>query len=232
MLRLGRACIRWLPLLLAGCVFQCEQETAQEVLKPSLDTRATVEEAHAKAELVPKPAGPAVPWQSLERFTPDALGDYVPMGPVEGRTLPAPNTKGTVGAVKRRYEKDGVRYDVEILDALYAPTVRQIVKGMQGSDRSVEGTVLRGTTVAGHPAVVRWSAKENAARAGVLVAERYVVNVIATPATDVESAVAFTAALALDEIAKIEPPPEGSAAPIPDPAPGDPVTVQPSNPLQ
>lgn len=212
-----------MPLLLAGCVFQCEEETAQQVLKPSLDTRATVEEAHAEGE--PVPTGPPVPWQSLERFAPDELGDYVPMGPAQGRTLPAPNTKGTVAAVKREYEKDGVRYNVEILDALYAPPVRQIVKNMQGSDRSIEGTVLRGTTVAGHPAVVRWSQKENAARAGVLVAGRYVVNVIAEPATEVEPAVAFAAALALDEIAKIEPPDETAPAPIPDPAPGDPVNL-------
>lgn len=219
-----RVCVRFLPLLLAGCAFQCEEDTAQAVLKPTLDSRSEAERQTA-AELVPVPTGPAVPWQSLESFAPDTIGDYVALGPAEGRALPATGTQGNVEAIKREYEKDGVHFQVEILDALYAPAVRQIVKKMQGSDRSVEGKVLRGTTLRGYPAVE--SQQANTARAGVLVAGRYIVNIIATPASSTDVATAFAAALALDDLAKVESPAETTPAPALPPTPGAQVAPTP-----
>ena len=217
-----RMCLRVLPWVLVGCAFECEDDRAQQVLKPTIDSRGAADEAAEK--MIPAPAGPPVPWQALQRFAPDAIGAYRAQGPVQGETMPAPGTSGTVGAVKRVYEKDGTRYELHILDAMYAPQVRQIVKNIQGSDRSVEGTVLRGTTLKGYPAIEHHSEKAAMARAGVLVGGRYVINVSALPANSHHVAMEFAEALDLDALGALKPDAGGIAVPREpaEPTPGQP----------
>jgi hypothetical protein len=199
--------------LFAGCVFDCGDDPATQVLKRSASPPGTPGAAEAAAEPpLPQPTGPTTPWQSFSPFAPDSLGEFTATAAPEGKNLPVPGT-GEITALKRHYEKNGTRVDVEIIDALYAPAVRQIIKKMKDSDRGTGTNVLKGTTVLGHPAIVQWADKTEAGRVGVLLGDRYIVNLALSPAPDAEAAKGLVALLALDAIAKVAPPAPGTTPP-------------------
>lgn len=230
--------VRALPLLLAGCVLDCGDESASEVLKRSASPPSTPGAAEAANQVpLPKPTGPVTPWESFKAFAPDTLGEYTATGAAEGKRLPVPGSSGEITALKRHYEKDGVKVDLEIIDALYAPAVRQIVRKMKDTDRSADTNVLKGTTVNGRPAIVQWTEKSQAGRVGVLLDDRYIVNLMLTPAPDAEAPAKLAASLALDAIASVQPPKEEPApaaaaekAAADAPVPGE--QVAPSRPAQ
>ena len=96
-----------------------------------------------------------------------------------------------------------VTLTVEVMDALFAPTVRANVMRSQTIKRETDNGLMMGFEFKGHPAIKQWTRSNQTARVGTMLRDRIILNVSVSPATDPSPALAaaelldYAAALAM-----------------------------------
>lgn len=214
--------ITWLvalTLALTACANACEDGPAAKRAsgrRPG-DTASSGKPDLAALEDVPSigPKLPTIAWEDFTPFAPDSVGDYVAEAAAEGRIVKLKNG-ATLPTLKRTYVKDELRMEIELVDSTQAPMVRSVVEAMQDQDRGNDKSVFRGIVIHGHKGVIQWHPQTKAGRVGVVIEERYVVNVKISPTDSPDAAIAMLKKLDLEGFKTLKPrspPAEATRAP-------------------
>jgi hypothetical protein len=178
-----------LLLVLSGCGDSCSCES-----KPSPNASA----ARSAASAVP-----VVPWQAFAPFAPDALGEYRADGEAKGRVFDDLPAGSKLSTLKRSYSKGDSKLEIELIDSVQAAGLHALFSTLSRMNRTTALSVVQATTVSGYPALAQWNKGTGVARVGVLVAERWVVNVNVKPETSPDAAVTLAQHVDFAGLAKL-----------------------------
>jgi hypothetical protein len=154
-----------------------------------------------KAPAVPIEGEP-VDEQRLLPILPDQLDGYVAEGPATARRVSVPNG-GALTTVKRTYKKDASTLELEVIDSLHSPNIRSIVKLSAQIETDTASVVRKPEKVGAYTAIAQWHAATSMARIGVLVDDRFIVNVNLNPASAFEPGLELARKLDLAPLAKL-----------------------------
>jgi hypothetical protein len=124
--------------------------------------------------------GEPVDQARLIQLLPEQLDGYVADAPVVARRVNVPNG-GALTTVKRTYKKDASSLELEIIDSLHSPNIRSIVKLSAQVEANTPSVVRKPEKVGEHLAIAQWHQATHMARIGVLVNDRFIVNVNVGP---------------------------------------------------
>jgi hypothetical protein len=208
-----RSKLTWLLWLLAGC-----SSCSERVTPPRSEQSAASGPLASGAVQGPKPSGTPLPAASLQHHLPESLAGAAPTGPATLHSLPLANG-GVMSIVRRTYKQGERETELELGDALHAAVPRQLIVSQQGVARRSEQSIFLGEAIDGQPALVQWHGPSRTALAHIVVADRFLVNLRVSPASDEQPARAAAHALpiaALVAFARAQP------------ATGEPTTAEPS----
>jgi hypothetical protein len=207
-------------LLMTVLLCACECGDGQAPQRNAQRNTSSATHGEGAGIRLPPPEGTPVAAEDLVTYAPEAFFGFTATEPVQRRNSPLPNG-GTLTSVRRSYKRDEQTLQLEVTDTQHALAVRELVTQQQGQDRKSEQSEFKGTTVAGHPALVQWHGSNDTAIVNMLVGDRFMVNVKVSPVESPETAVGAASALPVAELVKLagaaDPPPADEAAPAAEP---------------
>jgi hypothetical protein len=153
----------------------------------------------ALGQATSSPGGTVINWRSLQAFLPEKLGSWAAQGEVSGAT----EGLGTmqVSRVRRNYKQENRTLKIEIVDTTMAAVMRAPFALAQAMNVDSDRGWKKGMTIGGYPGVLEWRKRYNTSNAQVLVADRFLVRVRATPASSPDEASSVAAGLDLKGLA-------------------------------
>jgi hypothetical protein len=133
-------------------------------------------------------------WRAYAFFAPDSFEGYKARTATEGHDIGLSSKVGFV-SLRRAYAKDGVSFELELLDVAHCPRLRDVFLRSRELSRESESVVIRPMKVQSERAVTQWLASNNIARTSVLVADRFLVNVNVKPASSPNASIAIASKL-------------------------------------